>query len=76
MQKNKGGRKDNQRQLLEYAKQKHNTLSLGVYQKNNRAVALYLREGFLILSEEIDKSTGETEYTMIWKKIAAVRKWL
>ena len=54
--------------LLEYVKQTHSTLSLGVYQKNKRAVSFYLREGFSILSEELDEATGETEYTMIWKE--------
>lgn len=48
--------------------QTHSTLSLGVYQKNKRAVSFYLREGFSILSEELDEATGETEYTMIWKE--------
>lgn len=55
-------------QLLEYAKQTHDTLSLGVYQKNQRAAALYSREGFSIQSEELDEATGETEYIMLWKK--------
>lgn len=56
------------KQLLEYAKQTHNALSLGVYQKNKRAVALYLQEGFSIKSDELDEATGETEYKMIWKE--------
>lgn len=57
------------KQLLEFVKQTHNTLSLDVYQKNKRAAAFYLREGFSILSKELDEATGETEYTMIWKKV-------
>lgn len=56
------------KQLLAYVKQTHTGLSLGVYQKNKRAVAFYLREGFSILSEQPDEVTGETEYTMIWRK--------
>lgn len=56
------------RQLLLYEKQKQDTLSLGVYQKNTRAAAFYLREGFSIQSEAVDEDTGESEYTMIWKK--------
>lgn len=56
------------RQLLLYEKKKHDTLSLGVYQKNTRAAAFYLREGFSIQSEAVDEDTGETEHTMIWKK--------
>lgn len=53
--------------LLAYAKQKYDTLSLGVYQKNLRAVAFYHREGFSVLSEGTDEDTGEKEYTMFWE---------
>lgn len=56
------------RQLLTYVKQKYDTLSLRVYQKNSRAAAFYHREGFSILSEGIDEDTGEKEYTMLWEK--------
>lgn len=52
------------RQLLEYAKQTHAALSLGVYKKNKRAVLFYLREGFSKVSEQTDENTGEIEYTM------------
>lgn len=57
------------KQLLDYVKQTHSTLSLSVYQKNKRAVAFYAREGFTILSKKLDESTGEVEYTMIWKRL-------
>lgn len=56
-------------QLLTYAKQKYDTLSLSVYQQNLRAVAFYHREGFSILSEGVDADTGEKEYTMCWRKL-------
>lgn len=56
------------RQLLIYAKQKYDALSLDVYRKNTRAVAFYLREGFSVLSEAVDEDTGESEYTMFWEK--------
>lgn len=56
------------KQLLEYVKRIYGILSLSVYQKNERAVAFYSREGFSILSKELDEDTKETEYTMIWKK--------
>lgn len=56
------------RQLLEYAKQRHDTLTLNVYQRNKRAVSFYLREGFSIQSQGIDGNTGETEYMMLWRK--------
>ena len=55
-------------QLLTWIKQKYNTLSLCVYQKNSRAVAFYQREGFSIQSEGVDEDTGEKEYTMLWKE--------
>lgn len=55
------------KQLLDYVKSKYDALSLGVYKKNKRAVAFYFREGFSVLSEEMDETTGEMEYTMIWK---------
>lgn len=55
-------------QLLTFVKQKYDTLSLNVYQKNSRAVTFYYREGFSILSEGVDENTGEKEYTMFWEK--------
>lgn len=60
------------RQLLTHAKQKYDTLSLNVYQKNSRAAAFYGREGFSILSEGMDEAAGEKEYTMVWKKSGSV----
>ena len=55
------------KQLLTYVKQKYDTLSLGVYQKNTQAVVFYHKEGFSILSEAVDETTDEKEYTMVWK---------
>lgn len=56
------------RQLLEYAKQMHSTLSLDVYEKNTQAVDFYLREKFVIASRQTDENTGETEFTMSFSK--------
>lgn len=56
------------KQLLEFAKNTHSTLSLGVYRKNDQAVKFYLREGFVVVSEHPDEDTGEMECTMVWKK--------
>ena len=57
-------------QLLNFVKEKQDTLSLKVYQENPRAVAFYHREKFSILSEGMDEATGKKEYTMLWKKVA------
>lgn len=54
------------KQLLDHVKGSHPALSLNVYQKNQRAVAFYQREGFSVISEGTDAETGEAEYTMYW----------
>lgn len=56
------------RELLDYAKDRRNRLMLGVYQKNQRAIRFYQREGFLIWQEGVDGNTGEKEYTMLWRR--------
>ena len=56
------------RQLLEYVKQLHSTLSLNVYQKNEHALRFYRENGFTIVSKQNDEHTGEIEFTMIWNK--------
>lgn len=53
--------------LLDYVKEQNSELLLSVYKKNNRAKQFYLREGFTIDSEQIDKSTGEVEFLMKWE---------
>lgn len=55
------------KKLLDYVKSKYDSLSLNVYKKNSKAVAFYVREGFSVISEELDETTGEVEYTMIWE---------
>ena len=54
--------------LLDFAKSAKGQLTLSVYQKNVRAVKFYQRESFQIQHKNIDKNTGEKEYTMIWKQ--------
>lgn len=54
--------------LIEKCKSLHTTLSLNVYEKNDRAIGFYLREGFFVDKKQIDKDTGEIEYFMVWKK--------
>lgn len=56
------------KQLLDHAKSRKTELRLGVYQKNVRAMRFYLRENFLIQTEEMDEDTNEKEYIMRWEK--------
>lgn len=56
------------KQLLDYVKAIKSDLSLSVYQKNERAIAFYQREQFVIHAEDIDKATGEKEFVMIWRQ--------
>lgn len=52
------------KELLDYAKTIHKELTLNVYKKNSRAFEFYKREGFLVVSEEIDQDTGEADIAM------------
>ncbi|WP_312941421.1 GNAT family N-acetyltransferase [Oscillibacter sp.] len=54
------------KRLLDKAKALYPKLSLSVYQKNERAVRFYQREGFAIEQEQMDENTGEAEYRMVW----------
>lgn len=54
-------------QLIHYVQKIRRTLTLNVYRKNQRAMEFYLREGFSVLSEDIDKATGETDIVLSWK---------
>ena len=56
--------------LLEYAKSRKPRLTLGVYQKNERALAFYQREQFVVHSEGIDEDTNEAEIQMLWTRQA------
>ena len=56
--------------LLEYAKSRKPCLTLSVYQKNQRALAFYRREQFVVQSEGIDKDTNEAEIQMLWTRQA------
>lgn len=58
--------------LLACAKKNTALLTLNVYQKNERAVAFYQREGFEIIKTEFDKTVKEKEYLMSWKPREAV----
>jgi len=54
--------------LLDHIKERNPELLLQVYKKNNKAVRFYLREGFVIANEQIDKNTNEIELAMEWRK--------
>lgn len=54
--------------LLNKAKQKHRKLTLNVYIKNTNAINFYKKNGFEIISKNIDEATGEAEYTMLWER--------
>lgn len=56
------------KKLLDYAKDRKDTLSLNVYKENDRAVKFYLREHFNICKEQIDQDTGKMELKMNWIK--------
>lgn len=56
------------RALLEYAKSRKPRLTLSVYQKNERALAFYRREQFVVQSEGIDGDTNEAEIQMLWTR--------
>ena len=56
------------KRLLDHIKAMKDTLRLSVYQKNTRAIRFYQREGFVIQHEGLDESTGEQEFTMLWRR--------
>ena len=56
--------------LLEYVKSRKPRLTLSVYQKNQRALAFYRREQFVVQSEGIDGDTNEAEIQMLWTRQA------
>ena len=58
------------RALLEYAKSRKLRLTLSDYQKNERALAFYRREQFVVQSEGIDGDTNEAEIQMLWTRQA------
>lgn len=53
--------------LLNFIKSSRHSIQLKVYKKNIRSVEFYLKQGFKILSESIDKETGEMECLMEWR---------
>lgn len=56
------------KQLLSFLKNTHSTLSLTVYEKNQKALKFYIREGFQVIREGIDSNNNEKEWFMQWDK--------
>ena len=56
--------------LLDYVKSRKPRLDLSVYQKNERALAFYRREQFVVQSEGIDEDTNEADIQMLWTRQA------
>ena len=56
------------KQLLAYVKTQKDQLTLEVYEKNERAINFYQREGLVIKEVNVDEDTGEKEFVMLWKK--------
>ena len=54
--------------LLDYAKSRNPRLYLSVYQKNERAIAFYRREQFVVQAEGIGEDTNEAEIQMFWTR--------
>lgn len=54
--------------LLNKVKEGRNNLTLSVYKKNTKAINFYKKNGFVIISENMDDNTKEIEYTMAWNK--------
>ena len=56
------------RKLINYCKEKYETLTLNVYDKNGNAIAFYTAMGFKNIGVQINKETNEKEYILQWKK--------
>lgn len=54
--------------LLKAVQTGHDSVSLHVYLKNERAVKFYEKHGFIATDDRIDPATGEEECRMVWKK--------
>ena len=54
--------------LLDHVKPLKPSLTLSVYQKNERALAFYRREQFIVQSEGIDEDTNEADIQMLWTR--------
>lgn len=54
--------------LLNFIKEKKETIQLAVYKKNSNSINFYKKHGFQVLSENLDENTNEIELLMEWNK--------
>ena len=55
------------RKLLNYIKERRETIQLKVYKKNSKSVQFYKNQDFKLLSENREENTNEIECLMEWK---------
>ncbi|WP_453996120.1 GNAT family N-acetyltransferase [Bacillus nitroreducens] len=56
------------KKLLNFIKERRESIQLKVYKKNRNAVQFYERNGFVIKEELIDEQTAEEEFLMGWER--------
>lgn len=56
-------------QLLTFAKEKQSRLSLSVFEKNEKAVVFYEKQGFQVEKRDIDLATGQGQIWMSYDKM-------
>ncbi|WP_035292926.1 N-acetyltransferase [Clostridium sp. KNHs214] len=50
--------------LINYAIDKYNELTLAVYKENKKSVEFYINRGFKIIKEQVNDDSGHSEYLM------------
>lgn len=54
------------KKLIDFVKNEHPVLRLGVYAKNTKSIGFYKKQGFMITGTKEEENTGEMETTMQW----------
>lgn len=58
--------------LIESIKERHFTLTLAVYKKNETALQFYRKHNFVVIEERIDTNTNEEELFMRWNRACPI----
>ena len=58
--------------LIEFIKQKHLSLTLTVYRKNEKTLQFYQKHNFVAVEERIDTNNNEVELLMRWDKACPI----